>query len=219
MPLSAVIFDLDGTLLDTLEDLADSMNQVLREAGFPPHPLDSYRYFVGDGMLTLARRAVPDSVDDGTVGKLAASMSVSYDKNWHNKTRPYPGIAELLDRIAGVGVPMAVLSNKPDVFTQAVVRHYFGEDRFRIVRGQMEGAPKKPDPAGATAIAAEFGVPAGRFLYLGDTNTDMRTGLAAGMRTVGVSWGFRPVEELNDAGAQGIIDHPLEALDLLGIRR
>jgi phosphoglycolate phosphatase len=208
------MFDLDGTLLDTLEDLADSMNAVLAEAGHPVHPLDPYRYFVGDGMENLARRAAPEGTDDATVKRLAASMSAAYDTNWHNKTRPYPGIPGFLDAVAGLGVPMTVLSNKPDVFTQVVVKHYFG-DRFRFVRGAMDGVPKKPDPAGALAIAEALGVEPGKFLYLGDTNTDMRTGLAAGMHTVGVAWGFRPVEELVGAGARAIIDAPREALRFL----
>ncbi|MDR1613332.1 MAG: HAD family hydrolase [Planctomycetota bacterium] len=217
MSLSAVVFDLDGTLLDTLEDLADSMNKVLTDAGYPAHPVDPYRYFVGDGMENLARRAAPVGTDDKTVKALAANMGAVYEKNWRNKTRPYSGVIELLDRIGNAGISMAVLSNKPDVFTQAMVKHYFGDDCFRAVNGQMDGVPKKPDPAGAIAIANAFGIPRERFLYLGDTNTDMLTGVAAGMRTIGVSWGFRPVEELNQAGAKGIIDHPLEALGLLGI--
>lgn len=215
MKYQAVLFDLDGTLLDTLADLADSMNQILREYGMPEHPVDPYRYYVGDGMFNLARRASPAGTSDAIAQAMAIRMNDVYDKNWKRKTRVYDGIPELLDAIAQPGLKMGVLSNKPDPFTQVMIKHFFGDKRFNQVYGARPDVPKKPDPAAALEIAGEFGVAPKNFLYLGDTNTDMRTGLAAGMFTIGVTWGFRPVEELREAGAMAIIDTPDQALAFL----
>lgn len=214
MKYPAAIFDFDGTLLDTLDDLADSMNQVLAEFKFPPHPVHPYRFFVGDGMVNLAKRAAPEGTSDETVQNMAKLMDVKYGAGWHNKTRPYDGVVDMVNAMKAMGMKVAILSNKPDSFTQIMARHYF-DGMFDMVLGARDNVPKKPDPAAALEIARAFGFAPKEFIYFGDTNTDMRTGLAAGMFTVGVTWGFRPVEELTGAGAQAIIDAPAEALKLL----
>ena len=215
MRYRAAIFDFDGTLINTLEDLADSMNAVLADFGMPTHPADPYRYFVGDGMENLARRAAPKGTGDDVIKRMARLMDDKYAANWSNKTRPYDGIVPLLAALREKGVLVALLSNKPDNFTQIMARHYFDDHTFAVAFGARDGVPKKPDPAAALEIAGLLGIPPAAFLYFGDTNTDMRTGRAAGMRTIGVTWGFRPVEELLEAGAEAIINRPDEALALL----
>ncbi|MDR1520466.1 MAG: HAD family hydrolase [Planctomycetota bacterium] len=215
MRYRGVVFDFDGTLLDTLEDLADSVNQVLAERGLPIHPVDPYRYFVGDGMENLVCRAAPPGTDDAEVKTLAKRLTDVYAAGWARKTRPYDGIVPLLAELRRRRLALALLSNKPDHFTKIMASHYFGASAFDLVFGAREGVPKKPDPAAALEIAEKLRIAPADFLYFGDTNTDMRTGLAAGMMTIGVSWGFRPVAELLEAGAVAILNHPGEALALL----
>ncbi|MCC8166356.1 MAG: HAD family hydrolase [Planctomycetes bacterium] len=215
MPVRAAIFDLDGTLLDTLDDLADAMNAVLRRLGFPEHPVDSYRYFVGTGLVNLAKKAVPAGTPEDVAATVPGLLKEAYSANWSAKTRPYPGIPELLDELRRRGIPLAILSNKPDAFTQVMARHYFPDGTFAAVRGLTDDVPRKPDPAGALIIADHLGVRPDECLYLGDTDTDMATGLAAGMATIGVTWGFRPVAELVGAGAMKIINHPSEIVALV----
>lgn len=211
----AVLFDLDGTLLDTLEDLCDSMNSALHGLGFPPHPKDSYRFMVGDGVDTLARRVLPpERRDDDEVWKaLVAAMREEYGRRWDKKTHPYAGIPELLDDLAARGVKMAVLSNKPNDFTLLNVGRFFKRDIFSAVSGAKHEVPKKPDPSAALAMANELGILPERWLYLGDTSTDIQTALRAGMTPLGALWGFRPAEELADAGAKALLEHPSQLLD------
>ncbi len=211
-----MLFDLDGTLLDTLEDLADSMNAALRQLGFPPHPVAPYRYFVGDGVVNLVARALPEAHrDEATVAKAVALMRRIYGEHWADKTRPYPGVAELLDALVERGVKMAVLSNKPHDSTQLCVAKLLPRWRFDAVIGQSKAVPPKPDPTGVREIVARLGVPVEQFLYLGDTNTDMQTANAAGMFAVGALWGFRPAEELREAGARVLLERPADLLRLL----
>ena len=216
MPFRAVLFDLVGTLLDTLEDLADSMNAVLCRMGFPVHPVESYRYFVGDGQEFLVRRALPEEKrgDEGTVRACVAEMREEYGRRWAAKTRPYEGIPELLETLAARSVKTAVLSNKPDDFTKIVVARFLPRWTFGAVRGLLPGGPRKPDPAGALAIAAELGLPPSDFVYLGDTATDIMTAVAAGMYPVGALWGFRTAGELFSAGAERLAARPEELLAL-----
>ena len=216
MAARAVIFDLDGTLLDSLEDLADSMNAVLLRSGLPTHPLDAYRYFVGEGIEMLVQRAVPEA--ERAPARLAAhvaAMRSEYDLRSAAKTRPYPGVPELLDALEARGMPAAILSNKPHDATVEIVAQLLGKWRFRAVLGARPSVPKKPDPAGALEIAAGLGVPPGEILYLGDTATDMRTARAALMRAVGALWGFRTEDELREAGAEFLARDPGDLLDLL----
>ena len=213
MTLSAVLFDLDGTLLDTLRDIGDSMNAALVELGFPPHTLSSYRRFVGDGVTVLARRALPAAArDNTTVDACVSAMRKIYAANADVHTRPYDGVIKVLDALDTRGVALAVLSNKPDDLTHVVVERYFGRDRFAQVVGARTGVPHKPDPSAARAIARRMDRQPAEFLYVGDTDTDMRMAVAAGMVPVGAAWGFRSVAELTATGARFIVKRPLDIL-------
>lgn len=214
--LRAVVFDLDGTLLDSLEDLADAMNCVPAEAGYPLHPLDAYRYFVGDGIEALVRRAVPEGArDEATLPALVDAMRDEYARCSANKTRPYPGIPELLDALQAQGMPFAILSNKPHAATVDLVARLLGRWRFATVLGARDAVPKKPHPAGALEIAGNLGLAPAAFAYVGDTPVDMGTARAAGMFAAGVLWGFRDRDELQAAGAQALLGTPAELLPLL----
>ena len=216
MICAAIIFDLDGTLLDTLDDLGDSMNAVLAMAGYPTHPIDAYRYFIGDGIEKLVHRALPiDHRDDESVARSKEAMDAEYAKRWNAKTKPYAGVPQLLDELTRRQVPSAILSNKPDPFTLLAVKELLSAWSFYPIRGARPDTPRKPDPAGALAITAELGASPADCLYLGDTDTDMKTAVAAGMYAVGATWGFRPGEELEASGAQSLIDEPTELLGLL----
>lgn len=211
--IRAVLFDLDGTLTNTLKDIADAMNRSLRLHGLPEWPLDAYRYLVGDGAKKLAERAVRERQE------LALSVQQTYQAYYQAhtrvKTRPYDGVPEMLKALQAKGVPMAVFSNKPDADTRNVVTHFFPEIKWAAVRGQVEGVPVKPDPAGALAAAAAMGVAPEEVLYLGDTATDMRCAVNAGMHPVGALWGFRTARELTDSGAERLAAHPKDILDFL----
>lgn len=213
----AALFDLDGTLLDTINDLADAMNSVLAEAGLPTPPVEVHKYCVGDGVYNYLTRALPADRrgDKELIARLMPRYRQAYAANWANKTRPYDGIPEMLHALRERGVRLAVLSNKPDDFTREMMDHYFPPALFELVRGALDDVPLKPNPQAALAIAEEMGLAPQEFLYLGDTATDMRTAVSAGMFAVGALWGFRTLEELSDAGAQKLIEHPSEFLMLL----
>jgi len=216
MKYKAVLFDLDGTLLDTLDDLADSANRVLAEMHMPAHPVDAYRYFVGDGMMTLLERILPeDKRDNETLARIAAAFRHDYGKNWAVKSRPYEGVAQMLAGLKQRGLQLAILSNKPMDFTQLCVEKLLGEFSFNPILGQREGVAKKPDPAGAMEVAGLLNIAPQQFLYLGDTSIDMHTAKSAGMCAVGVLWGFRTQEELQESGADHLIEHPVDLLNLL----
>ncbi|NQU10471.1 HAD-IA family hydrolase [bacterium] len=214
MAYQAVMFDLDGTLVDSLADLANAVNHALITLGCPTHPLAAYRQFVGDGARALCVRALPADRED-LVEETVRLMREHYEAHWSDLTHPYPGILALVGALRQRGLRLAVLSNKPDGFTKQIVTRYFPGEPFHAVRGQLSHLPLKPDPTTARQIAAELGVPPGQWLYLGDTNTDMRTAHAAGMHAVGVLWGFRDRAELEDSGAADILTEPGELLGLL----
>jgi phosphoglycolate phosphatase len=211
-----VVFDLDGTLLDSLADLAESMNEVLESLGFPPHPVPAYKYFVGDGMEVLARRVLPEAARDaGALAQVVAAMRRVYGGRWDRKTRPYAGIPELLEQLQARGLRRAVLSNKPDDFTRLTVERLLAPHPFDLVQGVGPGTPPKPDPTGALAAAARLRVEPAACLYLGDTATDMQTACRAGMWSVGALWGFRTREELEESGARAVVERPDQVLALL----
>ncbi|RLC94831.1 MAG: HAD family hydrolase [Chloroflexi bacterium] len=216
MKFRAVIFDLDGTLLDTLQDIADSVNLVLERAGLPRYSLDEYRYFIGDGVEHLARRVLPQwQRDDVSVAQVAAAIREEYRQRWSNKTRPYHGIPDLLDFLTTHGIRMAVLSNKPDDFTRLTVSRLLPQWRFDAVVGAQPNGPYKPDPRAALEIADRLGIPPREFVYLGDSGIDMETASAAGMYPVGALWGFRTREELVASGAKETIESPVDLTRLL----
>ena len=216
MKFKAVLFDLDGTLVDSLPDIGHALNLVLGRRGFPPHELEAYKFMVGDGSETLVRRALPpDHRDQETAAAVLAGFTSVYRAACTQRTRPYDGIKDMIAGLAGRGLTLAVLSNKPQALTALVAGHFFPERPFRVVFGAREGVPVKPDPQAALEIAQMLGLAPADFLYLGDTSVDMRTARAAGMYGAGVSWGFRPREELIEHGARVIIDHPQEAEGLV----
>jgi phosphoglycolate phosphatase len=217
MKYRAALFDLDGTLLDTLDDLGDSMNAVLASHGFPTHPIEAYKTFVGDGVRVLVERCLPEGkvADEPLVVGCVKGMREEYGRRWNAKTRLYPGIAEMLDGLTARGIGISILSNKPHPAVQNIMGHYFARWKFTAAFGEQSAFPKKPDPAAALEICRLAGIAPRDFLYLGDTDTDMKTALAAGMRAVGVLWGFRPETELRGAGAQEIIRKPQELLALV----
>jgi phosphoglycolate phosphatase len=212
----AVLFDLDGTLLDTLEDIGRSANEVLSGVGLPTHPIDAYRRFIGDGVANLFRRAIPAGMaDPGLVARCVEGFRESYGRGWNVASRPYPGIPELLDGLVARGLGMAVLSNKPDRFTRRCVEEYLARWPFRAVLGDREGVPRKPDPGGALDVAGRLGVAPGEVAYLGDSSVDMATARGAGMIPVGAAWGFRTEDELRSSGAAEVVSHPAELLALI----
>jgi phosphoglycolate phosphatase len=216
MNIQAVLFDLDGTLLDTLDDLADSTNLALRQLGFPEHPAVAYKRFVGDGIDNLICRALPEERRDAaTLAACGKLVRENYAAHWAEKTRPYAGVPELLTALTARGIRMAVFSNKPDEFTQLCVARLLADWRFEIVVGARPGLPKKPDPAGACLIAQQLQLAPAEVLYLGDTDTDMRTAVAAGMFPVGALWGFRTADELLAHGAKMLVEKPLDLLRVL----
>ncbi|MHC4248047.1 MAG: HAD family hydrolase [Planctomycetota bacterium] len=216
MRFRAVLFDLDGTLLDTVDDLADSANAIFERAGFPQHPISAYKIFVGEGLRRFVERALPEaSLDEETILRTMGEMREEYGRRWADKTRPYDGVESMLDRLGELGVRASVLSNKPDEFTKKCVAKLLPGRAFEIVMGARDGTPRKPDPAGAVEIASRMGLEPAEFLYLGDTNIDMRTAIAAGMFAVGALWGFRDEAELREAGAQELVRSPAEVLALL----
>ncbi len=212
----AVLFDLDGTLLNTLADIASAGNRVLTAQGFPTHPNEAYRRFVGEGVARLFAQALPpESATSDQINHCTHQFKIEYAQTWNIESHLYDGIPTLLDELSARGLNLAVLSNKPDVFTKECVRHYLARWTFHPIHGEGDGFPRKPDPTGAQTTAAELGLAPESILYLGDTPTDMTTARLAGMPAVGVSWGFRGTEELWNAGARAVIDHPADLLAIL----
>lgn len=218
MSYSGIIFDVDGTLLDSIQDLADSMNFVLSRHGFPVHDIEKYKQFVGNGMRVLAISALPEEErDEEKVNRYLGELEKQYEKRWNQATKPYPGIEELLRRLEKSGIRMFVLSNKPHHFTEEVIDEFFGLKRFELVYGARTGIPKKPDPYSALEISKLSGIPVSDFLYLGDSGVDMKTADAAGMYAVGAAWGFRKAEELWKNGAKTVIQNPLELIEIMNL--
>lgn len=214
MTACGIIFDLDGTLLDTLDDIAFSMNAALERFGAPSLAADDYRRHVGQGLDELARRVLPEGVrDEATVRQCVTAMREVYATRWAHATRPYAGIVAMLETLSARNVPLAVHSNKAHDFTVQTVTHFFGAGTFRAVLGGGK-LPLKPDPAGALYLADALCLQPADLLFVGDSNVDMQTAVNAGMHPVGVTWGFRSRQELLDAGARELADKPA---DLIGI--
>lgn len=217
MKYKAIIFDLDGTLLNTLHDLAEAVNKGLGFMGFPQHEIEAYRYFVGEGREILARKVLPeDKRDPEHIERLVGYIDTEYLKTWRNHTVPYPGVVEMLNALNEKGIKMAILSNKPDDYTGIMVSELLPHWHFDFVTGILPGIPRKPDPAEALKIAGLFNVRPSEFIFMGDSSIDIKTALAAGMYPVGALWGFRTREELVGAGAKAVMEKPAEILDLLG---
>ena len=213
MKVKAVLFDLDGTLVNTLADISAAMNGALAEMNLPGWDKDEYRYLVGNGAKKLAERAVRERKE--LAGKVLESYQRRYEKHNTELSVPYEGIPELLSALKEKDIRICVFTNKPDADAKRVISFYFPGIIFDAVHGQREGIPIKPDPAGALEISGELGVPAGECFYLGDSAVDMVCALRAGMRPVGVLWGFRTRDELEEGGAEFVISRPEELLKKL----
>lgn len=216
MIFQAVIFDLDGTLIDTLDDIGDSVNRVLALKNFPTHTHVDYRNFVGDGSRMLIERALPEKYrKDAIIDACFKEYIEDYSQNYNVKSKLYDGIPQLLDALSAIGLRLAVLSNKPDAITQNCVKTFLSAWHFDVVSGQRDSVPRKPNPQGALETAEKMSILPSRFLYLGDTGIDMKTAVSAGMFPVGVLWGFRPLKELMENGASAVIDEPMTLFDII----
>jgi len=213
----AVLFDLDGTLVDTIADIGTAMNAVLDRYGYPTHEMESYKRMVGWGMRKLVGRALPESVaTEEAISVAYREMMEQYGRFPVVHSSPYPGIPEFLTALRDRGIPSAVLSNKPDELCKVVIDLVFPGYPFRVVQGERSGVPRKPDPEAAFAICARMGIEPGEFLYMGDSAVDVETAHNAGMLCAGAVWGFRGSGELILAGADVLLNAPREALAFLG---
>ena len=200
----AVIFDLDGTLVNSIYDLADGVNFALEKNGYPTHPEESYLMFVGNGIKKLIERALGDKATEQTVAKVRADFETYYRDHCCDRTRAYEGITELLDTFKKNGVKLAVCSNKAQKFTEYIVNTIFGENTFDFVYGQRPELLMKPAPDCIFFVAENLGVTIEECIYIGDSNVDIMAGNNAGVDTLGVTWGFRTEQELRETGAKHI---------------
>ena len=215
-PYDAAVFDLDGTLLNTLDDLADSTNYALSCYGYPRRTLEEVRRFVGNGVAKLIARAMPDGATEEETARCLAVFRAHYLTNMRNKTGPYPGILSLLDRLNEAGIPVAVVSNKFDDAVKSLCHHYFG-GRVPVAIGESATVRKKPAPDSALAALDALHIPADRAVYIGDSDVDIQTAKAAGMDCISVTWGFRDADFLLANGAQRLVDTPEDLANALGI--
>lgn len=218
MKYKAVIFDLDGTLLNTLDDIADSMNFALRSVGFVEHSVDDYREIVGNGVINLVKSSIPQEFcnDEETIKMCFDLLCDEYKERWDRKTCLYKGIADMLDGLQKLSIPLNILSNKPDEFVQEIVDKFLDRWSFANIFGARDGVAIKPDPISAIEIAKNLNIVPSDIIYVGDSDVDIKTAISAEMFPVGVSWGFRNVTELFDNGAEIVLGEPLELLRIVG---
>ena len=202
-----VFFDLDGTLLNTIDDLAAAGNYALVKQGFEPYPVERYKYFVGNGIPKLIERILPEGSDEALREKTHSLFAEYYGVHSEDMTRPYEGIPELIGKLYDKGISMAVITNKDHIFAGELIRRYFGE-KITSVYGSVPGVPHKPDPQIVNKAVLELGAPKNEILYVGDSGVDMQTAKNAGLVSAGVLWGFRKEDELRDNGAVYICDEP-----------
>lgn len=210
-----LIFDLDGTLVDSLPGIAASLNRTLDAHGLPGHSDAMVRTFIGNGLRNLIMRAVPHPADPSLIESMLDLYRQDYEHSWASGTHTYPGIHHMLDELRLAGFSMSVLSNKVHAFTVEITRVIFPSIPFSAVLGQREGIPHKPHPAGALQIADMLGSSPGNCIVIGDSTMDIETAANAGMRSIAVSWGYHDRTRLAAAGAARIIDHPSELAPLV----
>lgn len=213
--IKLIIFDLDGTLLNTIADLTDSTNYVLRKFGFPEHSEEKYKYFVGNGIETLIRRACPQNIEEQIFLNVLQQFLHYYEIHKADKTAPYAGMIETLETLQNAGVKLAVATNKTQELLPELFDYYFPTIDFCAVLGNRKNVPVKPHPQIVEDILEITKVAKSEVLYVGDTAVDMETAMRAHVKKIGVMWGFRTREELEKANADVIIEHPLELLQLL----
>lgn len=214
--IRAIVFDLDGTLLDTIDDIADSANYALEQLGYPTYDRERYKYFVGNGADVLIGRIMPEEARRLDKFQVLKNLYMDrYNSHSMDRTRPYDGIVETLEKIKSLGVEICVLSNKPDSQVKIIIEKFFGEDFFAIAAGGRENFPLKPDPALTLHILDSIGIEPADALFVGDTEVDIRTAKNVGCGPVSVTWGFRTRDELERNGAEVIIDRPEELLELI----
>ena len=211
---TAVIFDLDGTLLNTLEDLKDSTNYALQKFGFPQRTLDEVRSFVGNGLRMLIVRAVPAGTEDAVIDAVLQTMKLHYAENYHNKTRPYDGIEALLARLKAEGYPMAIVSNKADLVV-ALLRKLYFDTLIPVAVGETEGVLRKPAPDMVIEGLRRLGLPGAKAVYVGDSEVDLQTARNVGIPCLSVTWGFRSIQQLKEAGAQHLAHTPEELYETI----
>ncbi len=209
MKYELAIFDLDGTILNTLDDLADSLNHVLSQHGFPQHTADEVRMMVGNGILNLIKRALPNNTEQATVEAVYADFNAYYKLHSADKTKPYNGITDMLEQLKANGVKLAVVSNKADYAVQDLCKKYFG-GIFDAVAGEKSGVPKKPAPDSVNSILSKLGTERKKSVYIGDSDVDLQTAANAEMDCIAVNWGFRDEKLLRENGAEVIVSSPNE---------
>lgn len=210
-----IIFDLDGTLLNTIDDIADCCNSALIKNGFPPYSVEEYKHMVGNGVRKLIERAIPIEADAGTVDKVHYDFNELYKKNFLVKTAPYHGIDEMIRDLKDMGIKLGVLSNKPHMFTSEMVELMFPDRPFDVVSGQRDSIPPKPAPDGPLMELEVMGLTADESLYAGDSDVDIMTAKSSGMHSVGCTWGFRGERELRESGAEFIVNSPSEITEIV----
>ncbi|MGN1114688.1 MAG: HAD family hydrolase [Oscillospiraceae bacterium] len=211
-----IIFDLDGTLINSIYDLADAINTSLEELKYPTHPLEKFYYFVGNGALKLCERALPaDHRTDEEIKRLSEMFNQRYHKNCVSKTKPYEGICELLNKLKEKGVKLAVASNKPDQFSKYIVESIFGTQVFDCVIGKRDGCPTKPDPRIVNDILEQMNIDRQQAIFAGDSDVDVMTAHNAELKCIGCVWGFRGEDELKKAGADFLAYKPSDFLEII----
>ena len=210
----AVIFDLDGTLLNTLGDLRAATNHALEVRGLPPHSMEEIRQFIGNGIRLLICRAMPEGTSEAEIDAALDDFKAYYAAHIHDRTVPYDGIPQLLTALRKRGIKVAVLSNKIDSASQQLIEYFFPE-KTDVVFGEHVGVPRKPDPTSCRMVMQQLGVQPEQVLYVGDSGTDMQTAKNAGLYAVGVTWGFRSKEVLLEYGADVLVHRPEQILQIL----
>lgn len=215
MKFKGVIFDLDGTLVNSLEDIADAMNKVLQDLDYPTHDYDDYQYFIGSGLRNLVSKSLPETHNDETqIERCYHSMVEVYRNACTNQTKPYDGIVELLDELKSRNIKLSVFSNKVDALTKEITMALF-PGYFNPIVGLSVESLKKPNPHEAVEISKSLGLKPEEMIFVGDSGIDMQTATNAKMHAVGVIWGYRPEEELIENGAKHILSHPLNLISIL----
>ncbi|MCP4970207.1 MAG: HAD family hydrolase [Arcobacter sp.] len=210
-----IIFDLDGTLINSIIDIAICANKVLKKFNLPQHEIKDYKKFVGSGADVLIQNCTPKDTDESLLLSLLEQFKTIYSQNMYSNTKPYDGIYKLLDSLTNDNYQVGILSNKPHEFTIKSVNEFFSNYNINQIHGQKTNVPKKPDPKGAIHIAEAFNINCENIYFIGDSDIDIITAKNAGMIAVGVSWGFRDVEELKRFGADFIVEKPLDIYDLV----